>query len=92
MVSHGWQIYADLLLETALRERLAEAPSFVAFEGYDTIAVLAHMLRARGPEDPEAMGSAGFGSATWIGVHVPWINSDIGATGAALSASSMTGN
>jgi hypothetical protein len=23
------------------RERLAEAPSFVAFEGYDTIAVLA---------------------------------------------------
>ena len=31
---------------TALRERLAEAPSFVAFEGYDTIAVLADVLRA----------------------------------------------
>ena len=33
-------------VETALRERLAEAPSFVAFEGYDTIAVLADMLRS----------------------------------------------
>jgi ABC-type branched-subunit amino acid transport system substrate-binding protein len=35
-------------VETALRERLAEAPSFVAFEGYDTIAVLADMLRSHG--------------------------------------------
>ncbi|MGW4548674.1 ABC transporter substrate-binding protein [Streptomyces violaceorubidus] len=33
---------------TALRERLAEEPSFVAFEGYDTVAVLAEMLRAHG--------------------------------------------
>ncbi|AJP01488.1 amino acid ABC transporter substrate-binding protein [Streptomyces cyaneogriseus subsp. noncyanogenus] len=33
---------------TALRERLAEAPSFVAFEGYDTIAVLAEALRSHG--------------------------------------------
>ncbi|MER8157565.1 ABC transporter substrate-binding protein [Streptomyces sp. NPDC094472] len=33
---------------TALRERLAEAPSFVAFEGYDTIAVLAEVLRSHG--------------------------------------------
>jgi ABC-type branched-subunit amino acid transport system substrate-binding protein len=33
-------------VETALRERLAETPSFVAFEGYDTIAVLACLLRA----------------------------------------------
>ncbi|HEY6886558.1 MAG TPA: ABC transporter substrate-binding protein [Solirubrobacter sp.] len=31
---------------TALRERLGEAPSFVAFEGYDTVAVLAALLRA----------------------------------------------
>ncbi|MEV4018338.1 ABC transporter substrate-binding protein [Nonomuraea angiospora] len=31
---------------TALRERLAEAPSFVAFEGYDTVAVLADVLRS----------------------------------------------
>ena len=33
-------------VETALRERLAEAPSFVAFEGYDTITVLADVLRS----------------------------------------------
>ncbi|WP_062205003.1 ABC transporter substrate-binding protein [Streptomyces sp. NBRC 109706] len=32
---------------TALRERLGEAPSFVAFEGHDTITVLAEVLRAR---------------------------------------------
>ncbi|NUP38147.1 MAG: amino acid ABC transporter substrate-binding protein [Streptomyces sp.] len=35
-------------VERALRERLAEAPSFVAFEGYDTIAVLADVLRSHG--------------------------------------------
>ena len=34
----------------ALRERLAGAPSFVAFEGYDTIAVLAAVLRAYGAD------------------------------------------
>jgi ABC-type branched-subunit amino acid transport system substrate-binding protein len=33
---------------TALRERLAEAPSFVAFEGYDAVAVLAGVLRSHG--------------------------------------------
>lgn len=37
-------------VETALRERLAEAPSFVAFEGYDTVAVLADMLRSHGAD------------------------------------------
>jgi ABC-type branched-subunit amino acid transport system substrate-binding protein len=37
-------------VETALRERLAEAPSFVAFEGYDTIAVLADLLRSHGAD------------------------------------------
>jgi hypothetical protein len=37
-------------VETALRERLAKAPSFVAFEGYDTVAVLAEMLRSHGPD------------------------------------------
>ena len=37
-------------VETALRGRLGEAPSFVAFEGYDTIAVLAEMLRAHGTD------------------------------------------
>ncbi|OUC99627.1 ABC transporter substrate-binding protein [Streptomyces swartbergensis] len=37
-------------VETALRERLAAAPSFVAFEGYDTIAVLANVLRSHGTD------------------------------------------
>jgi len=37
-------------VETALRERLTEAPSFVAFEGYDTVVVLADMLRSHGAE------------------------------------------
>jgi ABC-type branched-subunit amino acid transport system substrate-binding protein len=37
-------------VESALRERLAEAPSFVAFEGYDTVAVLAGMLRSHGSD------------------------------------------
>ncbi|WP_406376408.1 ABC transporter substrate-binding protein [Streptomyces sp. NBC_00647] len=37
-------------VETVLRERLAEAPSFVAFEGYDTITVLAEMLRSHGTD------------------------------------------
>jgi ABC-type branched-subunit amino acid transport system substrate-binding protein len=37
-------------VETALRERLADVPSFVAFEGYDTIAVLADVLRSQGAD------------------------------------------
>ncbi|MBB5937145.1 ABC transporter substrate-binding protein [Streptomyces zagrosensis] len=37
-------------VEAALRARLAQAPSFVAFEGYDTVAVLADMLRSHGPD------------------------------------------
>ena len=37
-------------VEAALRERLAEAPSFVAFEGYDTIVVLADLLRSGGTD------------------------------------------
>jgi ABC-type branched-subunit amino acid transport system substrate-binding protein len=37
-------------VETALHERLAAAPSFVAFEGYDTVAVLAEMLRSHGTD------------------------------------------
>ncbi|MFI8280649.1 ABC transporter substrate-binding protein [Streptomyces sp. NPDC085929] len=35
---------------TALRERLGEAPSFVAFEGYDTVTVLAEVLRSNGAD------------------------------------------
>ncbi|MET8584699.1 ABC transporter substrate-binding protein [Streptomyces collinus] len=34
----------------ALRERLGQTPSFVAFEGYDTVAVLAAVLRAHGTD------------------------------------------
>ncbi|WP_246083300.1 ABC transporter substrate-binding protein [Nonomuraea diastatica] len=37
-------------VETALRGRLGEAPSFVAFEGYDTVAVLAEVLRSHGAD------------------------------------------
>jgi ABC-type branched-subunit amino acid transport system substrate-binding protein len=37
-------------VEAALRERLAEAPSFVAFEGYDTVAVLADVLSTHGAD------------------------------------------
>jgi hypothetical protein len=37
-------------VEAALRGRLAEAPSFVAFEGYDTVTVLADVLRSSGPD------------------------------------------
>ncbi|MFD5767189.1 ABC transporter substrate-binding protein [Streptomyces sp. NPDC127049] len=37
-------------VETALRARLGAAPSFVAFEGYDTITVLAETLRAHGTD------------------------------------------
>jgi ABC-type branched-subunit amino acid transport system substrate-binding protein len=48
---------------TALRERLAEPPSFVAFEGYDTIVILADMLRSHGAD------RAGLASA-WASVAV----------------------
>jgi len=44
-------------VETALRERLAAAPSFVAFEGYDTIAVLAEALRSGGQDRARTAGS-----------------------------------
>ena len=42
---------------TALRERLAVAPSFVAFEGYDTVAVLAEVLRSPGADPARTAGS-----------------------------------
>ncbi|MGW2716516.1 ABC transporter substrate-binding protein [Streptomyces sp. NPDC001492] len=44
-------------VETALRERLAVAPSFVGFEGYDTIAVLADVLRSHGTDPTRAAES-----------------------------------
>ncbi|MEU9294118.1 ABC transporter substrate-binding protein [Streptomyces sp. NPDC048266] len=37
-------------VDRALRERLAAPPSFVAFEGYDTVTVLADMLRRHGTD------------------------------------------
>ncbi|MEV6597888.1 ABC transporter substrate-binding protein [Actinoplanes sp. NPDC051346] len=37
-------------VEAALRERLAGTPSFIAFEGYDTVAVLAEVLRSGGAD------------------------------------------
>lgn len=37
-------------VDAVLSERLGEAPSFVAFEGYDTILVLAEVLRSHGTE------------------------------------------
>ncbi|QXJ19705.1 amino acid ABC transporter substrate-binding protein [Actinomadura graeca] len=44
-------------VEAALRERLAEAPSFVAFEGYDAVAVLAEVLRSHGADRERIAGS-----------------------------------
>ncbi|MEU8728486.1 ABC transporter substrate-binding protein [Streptomyces tendae] len=44
----------------ALRERLDQAPSFVAFEGYDTVTVLAEVLRSHGTDParvPESWAS-----------------------------------
>ncbi|MFI9016698.1 ABC transporter substrate-binding protein [Streptomyces griseus] len=40
-----------------LRERLGEAPSFVAFEGWDTVAVLAGLLRSHGADRAAIAGS-----------------------------------
>ncbi|QEU89678.1 ABC transporter substrate-binding protein [Streptomyces kanamyceticus] len=46
-----------------LRERLGAAPSFVAFEGYDTVAVLADVLRSHGADRARI-------AAAWSGVAV----------------------
>ncbi|WBB59933.1 ABC transporter substrate-binding protein [Streptomyces sp. WMMC500] len=44
-------------VEAALRERLGGAPSFVAFEGYDTVAVLADVLRRGGTAGARTAGA-----------------------------------
>jgi ABC-type branched-subunit amino acid transport system substrate-binding protein len=49
--------------EAALRERLGEEPSFVAFEGYDTVTALAGAMRSGGPDRVRIAG-------TWPGVAV----------------------
>ncbi|MFF1784293.1 ABC transporter substrate-binding protein [Streptomyces virginiae] len=41
-------------VEATLRARLGVAPSFVAFEGYDTVVVLADVLRSRGADEARA--------------------------------------
>jgi ABC-type branched-subunit amino acid transport system substrate-binding protein len=47
-------------VEAALREQLGGEPSFVAFEGYDTIAVLAERMRAHAAwEDVAVEGTRG---------------------------------
>lgn len=40
-----------------LRERLGEAPSFVAYEGWDTVAFLAEVLRAHGTDRAAVAGA-----------------------------------
>ncbi|MET8546733.1 ABC transporter substrate-binding protein [Kitasatospora sp. NPDC004799] len=44
-------------VEAQLRERLGEEPSFVAFEGYDTVAVLAEVLRSHGTDRASVAGA-----------------------------------
>ncbi|MFG2869725.1 ABC transporter substrate-binding protein [Streptomyces sp. NPDC048338] len=44
-------------VEKALSEQLPEAPSFVAFEGYDTVTVLAAALRSHGTDRSGLAGS-----------------------------------
>lgn len=44
-------------VETVLRERLADTPSFVAFEGYDTVTVLADVLREHGADRARVAGA-----------------------------------
>ena len=44
-------------VEAALRERLAEAPSFVALEGYDTVTILAEVLSSHGADRARLAGS-----------------------------------
>ncbi|MGW8375045.1 ABC transporter substrate-binding protein [Streptomyces sp. ODS28] len=56
-------------VESALRERLNEEPSFVAFEGYDTIAVLADVLRSQGSRGEGGVDRART-AASWPHVEV----------------------
>lgn len=44
-------------VELALRERLAETPYFVAFEGYDTVTILADVMRSHGVDRTRIAGS-----------------------------------
>ncbi|MET9388911.1 ABC transporter substrate-binding protein [Streptomyces sp. NPDC006624] len=55
---------------TALRTRLGAAPSFVAYEGYDAVTVLAGMLRAHGTDRARL-------AAAWAGVAVEGTRGEI---------------
>lgn len=46
-------------VETALRQRLGQPPSFVAFEGYDTITVLADLLPSHDWSRVDVVGTRG---------------------------------
>lgn len=58
-------------VEEALCEQLAAAPSFVAFEGYDTVTVLAALLRSQGV-------SGGHAAEFWSRVSVEGTRGQIG--------------
>ncbi|SDK10624.1 ABC transporter substrate-binding protein [Streptomyces indicus] len=53
-----------------LRERLGAAPSFVGFEGYDTVAVLAEVLRTQGVAPEETAAAWERTAAAWSEVAV----------------------
>ena len=56
-------------VEKVLREQLGDAPSFVAFEGYDTVAVLADVLRSHGTDRTDDRTRTRIAEA-WPGVAV----------------------
>nr|WP_106964256.1 ABC transporter substrate-binding protein [Streptomyces sp. HGB0020] len=60
-------------VEKTLHERLDQAPSFVAFEGYDTITVLAEVLRSYGTDRPSV-------AASWPHVRVEGTRGQISFT------------
>ncbi|MEU0409123.1 ABC transporter substrate-binding protein [Streptomyces griseorubiginosus] len=58
-------------VEADLRERLGQPPSFVAYEGYDTVAVLAEVLRRHGTDRARIAES-------WPGIAVEGTRGRIG--------------
>ncbi|WP_055698783.1 ABC transporter substrate-binding protein [Streptomyces silaceus] len=64
-------------VENALQERLSQTPSFVAFEGYDTITVLADVLRSHG--------------TTWAGIAGAWPQVSVEGTRGQIQFSRIPG-
>ncbi|UIX35560.1 ABC transporter substrate-binding protein [Streptomyces sp. GQFP] len=56
-------------VEKVLRERLGSAPSFVAFEGYDTVIVLAELFRSHGTGRPALPAVASWASVAVEGTR-----------------------